>query len=206
MSWRSTVTVAVVVGAVAFTAGRVFSQDAKGPDAPKAPSPEEMQKMMAEMSAPAPEHAGIVAMAGTWDADVSMWMEPGAEAMKSKGVSKVTAINGGHYVMDQYESEFMGTKFTGLGVHGFSKEKKKYVAFWCDSMNTTPMTLWGTADASGKVLTFDGEPMTCPMGGFTPRFVQKNEDADHYTFEMWSKYEGMGDYVKEMEIRYTRRK
>jgi hypothetical protein len=202
MSWRSTVTVAVVVGAVAFTAGRVFSQDSGS----KMPSPEEMQKMMAEMAAPAEEHRKLAALAGTWDCEMTMF-EPGKEPTKTKGVSTSTSVMNGLYVETVHRSEMDGQPFEGRGFDGYSKEKKQYFTFWADSMGTTPMLLWGTADATGKVITYDGDVYDCgPMGQMTPRTKVTREDADHFTFEFWAKMGGAPDYMKMMEGTYTRRK
>ena len=58
MNWRSAVTVAVVVGAMGFAAGRVWSQD----DKPKMPSPEDIEKMMVEMAKPAKRAEEVVGM------------------------------------------------------------------------------------------------------------------------------------------------
>lgn len=204
MRTRSTLTIAVVVGTLGLFAGRGWSGDDK---APKMPSPEEMQKMMAEMAALAPEHKALAERAGTWDAEVSMWMDPSQPPTKSKGSSVVTVINQGHYLTDVFQGEMMGTPYQGFGVHGFSKERKQWFGFWCDSMSSTPEVVWGTADASGKVITFEGSEMDSPMGTFVPRWVVKHEDADHSSFEHWSKYVAMGDqYHKEIEVKYTRRK
>jgi hypothetical protein len=201
MSWRSTVMVAVAVGAVAFTAGRVYSQD----KAPKGPSPEEM-KSMAEMGKLAEQHKAMAADAGTWDAETTMWMSPDAPPMTSRAVSTSRSICAQHFMVDEFKGEFMGMPFEGLGVHGYSKEKGKYFGLWCDSMSSTPEIMWGTADATGKVITFEGAEMDSPMGKFVPRWVVTKVDADHSTFEHWSKYPAMGDdYHKEVQIKYTRR-
>lgn len=174
----------------------------KGGAAPAMPSPE----AMAEMAAPVDQHRQLQAGAGVWDADVTMWMDPSAPPMVSKGVSTRRSINNGLYLTDEFASEMMGMKFTGFGVHGYSKDKKQWFGLWCDSMSTQPEVMWGTADASGKVITFDGSEMTCPMGKFMPRWIVRNIDADHSSFEHWSKLEGAPDYVKEIEVKYTRRK
>jgi hypothetical protein len=204
MKTRGALTIAVVVGALGFFAGRSWSGD---DTAPKMPSPEEMQKMMAEMAALAPEHKALAADAGTWDADVTMWMDPSKPPTTSKGTSVRTVVNQGHYVTDSFSSEMMGRPFQGFGVQGYSKERKQWFGFWCDSMGSAPEIMWGTADAAGKVITFDGPEMTCMMGKFIPRWVVKHDDADHMSFEHWSKYPTMGDqYNKEIEVKYTRRK
>ena len=204
MSWRSAVSMVVVVGAMGFAAGRVYSQDAK--DEPKMPTPEEMEKMMAEMAKPTEEHTKLAAMAGTWDCEMTMY-EPGAEPTKEKGVATATSVLNGLYVSSVAKMQMHGKPFEGIAVDGYSKEKKKYFTFWADQMGSTPMLLWGTADSSGKVFTYDGEVYDCgPMGQMTPRTKVTHEDADHYTFEFWAKMAGAPDYMKFMEGKYTRRK
>jgi hypothetical protein len=189
--------------ATAFAAGTVYSQEAK--DAPKGMSPEDMAKC-AEMGAPAEQHKQLAASAGTWDCEMTMWMDPSQPPMQTKGVATRRSAMNGLYVVSDHKSEMMGMPFEGLGVDGYSKEKSKYFSFWADNMGSTPMMLWGTADASGKTVTYEGEQYACAMGTFTPRIVIKNEDADHFTFEFWAKYEGAPDYAKSMEGKYTRRK
>ena len=204
MGLRSTVTVAVVVGALGFGAGKVFSQD-KG-EAPKMPSPEEMQKMMDEFAAPVEQHKKLAASAGTWDCEMTMF-EPGKEPKKEKGVTTSTSIMNGLYVSSEHKSTMDGKPFEGRAVDGYSKEKKKYFTFWFDTMGSTPMFLWGDADASGKTITYEGDVYDCgPMGQMTPRIKMTHDDADHMTFEFWAKMGGATDYMKMMEGKYTRRK
>lgn len=198
MGWRSTLTAALVVGAVGFTAGRVFSQDAK------MPSKEEMEKMWAEMAAPAEEHKQLAALAGTWDCEMTHF-GPGAEPTKMKGVTTTKSVMNGLYIASEHKSEMMGKPFEGFGLEGYSKEKKQYFTFWADSMGSTPMLLWGKAD--GKTFTYDGDVYDCgAMGKFTPRIKMTHDDADHMTFEFWGKMDGAADYAKFMEGKYARRK
>lgn len=202
MSWRNTMSLAVAAAAVAFAAGRVLSDDT----VPRKMSKEEMQKKMEEAARPAPQHQRFAEEAGTWDADVSMWMEPGAEVKKSKGVATAKAVLNGLWLDEEFRGEFEGKPFEGRTLVGYSKEKQKHFGVWVSSMGTTPEVVWGTADPAGKVITFDGDPVPCPMGTFTPRWIVRQDDPDHMTFEHWSKFEGASDYVKGLEIKYTRRK
>jgi uncharacterized protein DUF1579 len=203
MGWRSTLSVAVAVGAVSFTAGRVFSQDTK----PAAPSKEDMEKMCAEMARPVEQHKAIATGAGDWDCECNCWFEgPEGPATKSKSTFAAKSVLNGLYLMSEHKGEMMGKPYEGVAFTGYSKEKQKYVAVWVDSMSSTPMVLYGTADAAGKVITFEGEKMTMMGMTYTPRWIERHDDADHMTFEMWSKYEGAPDYVKEMEMKSTRKK
>ncbi len=201
MSWSNTVMVAFVVGAVAFVAGRGWSEDA-----PKAMSDEEQMKAMMEMAALADQHKELAKQAGTWDADMTMY-QPGKDPVKTKGVSTSRMILGGHFLVAEDKADWMGMPFEGMGITGYSKEKQKYFSIWMDVMGSTPMITWGTADATGKVITYDGEPYDCgAMGKMTPRLKISNDDADHMTFEMWAKMGNSPDYVKQMDGKYTRRK
>ena len=212
---RSVLTLAVVFGAVALTTGcasapPVEAHPAASPAAPPAaqamPSEEDMKKMMAEMAAPAPEHKQLAKLAGTWDCEMTMY-EPGKAPKVEKGVSTSRSVLNGLYIASDHRSQMDGTPFEGFEFDGYSKEKKKYFTFWADSMGTTPMLLWGTADASGKVITYDGETYDCgPMGQMTPRTKVTHVDADHFTFEFWAKMGDAPDFMKFMEGHYTRRK
>lgn len=202
MRLSSALAMAVVVGGMAFGLGRAWSED----DKPKMPSEDEMKKMMAETAAPTEEHKKLAALAGTWDCEMTMF-EPGKEPKKSKGVSVSTSVLHGLYVSTTHKSDMDGQPFEGFGFDGYSKEKKKYFTFWADSMGTTPMLLWGTADATGKTITYDGDAYDLgAMGQMTPRTVVKHDDADHFTFEFWAKMGGAPDFMKMMEGKYTRRK
>src|SRR5262245_8399739 len=204
MGWRSTVTVAVAVAAVSFTAGRVFSQDAKQGDKPM--SPEDMQKMMDEMAKPVKQNEQIAATAGAWESDVSMWMQPGAEPTKSKGSMTAKSVCNGLWLLGEHHGEMMGKPFDGLEIFGYDKERKQYFGVWVCSMGTTPEVVWGTSDDDGKTITLTGSETTCCGMTYTPKWVIKNVDADHSTFEHWSKMAGTADFVREMEIKSTRRK
>src|SRR5262245_56720671 len=122
MNWRSATAMAVVVGAMGFAAGSVYSQDKK----PAQPSESDMQKMMAEMAKPAKQHEQIAASAGEWESDVQMWMQPGAEPTKSKGSVSAKSICNGLWMVGRHGGEMMGKPFEGYELFGYDKDKKKY--------------------------------------------------------------------------------
>jgi hypothetical protein len=203
MNWRSVVSLMVAASAVSFTAGRVFSQDT----GPAGPSPEEKQKLCEEMAKPVDQHKKLAQAAGDWESETTTWMQgPEGAPTKSKASYSAKSVLNGLWLMSQHKGEMNGKPFEGIAFTGYSKERQKHVVVWFDSMSSTPMVLWGTADPSGKVITFEGEPMTMMGQTFTPRWIERYDDADRATFEMWSKYEGAGDYIKEMEMKSTRRK
>jgi hypothetical protein len=100
----------------------------------------------------------------------------------------------------------MGQPFTGMGYTGYDLYKKHYVATWMDSMGTAIMNTTGSADASGKKLTFTGS-MDDPMSGKKMNVKEQVTivDDDHQTFEMWMP-DHAGKMFKTLEIQYTRKK
>ena|SRR5215471_6355828 len=202
MNWKSAATLAVTVGAMGFAAGSVYSQDKK----PAGPSDDEMQKMMAEMAKPAKQHEQIAASAGEWESDVQMWMAPGAEATKSKGTISAKSVCNGLWTLGHHTGDMMGKPFDGYEMFGYVKDKKQYFGVFVMSMGTTPEVVWGTSDDDGKTITLVGGECTCMGMTYTPKWIIKNVDADHSTFEHWSKSAMTNnEFVKEMEIHSTRK-
>jgi hypothetical protein len=165
-----------------------------------------MMEMMAKYSTPGEEHKKLEQFVGMWDTTNKMWMDPNAPAQESKGVAENKMALGGRFLEQHYEGTFMNQPFTGMGYTGYDLYKKQYVGTWMDSMGTTIMTTTGTADASGKTMTFTGT-MDDYMTGKKANFkeVVTVVDNDHHTFEMW--WPGPdGKMFKTMEIQYARKK
>jgi Protein of unknown function (DUF1579) len=165
-----------------------------------------MMEMMAKYSTPGAEHKRLESLVGTWDTTTKMWMEPNAPPQESKGVAENKMALGGRFLEQNYEGTMMNQPFTGKGYTGYDLYKKQYVATWMDSMGTTIMNTTGTADASGKTMTFTGT-MDDYMTGKKANLkeVVTVVDDDHHTFEMW--WPGPdGKMFKTLEIQYTRKK
>jgi hypothetical protein len=156
---------------------------------------------------PTKEHEEMAEDVGTWDADVSMWMSPDGEPMKSKAV-ETNEMMGKLWLISKFEGDFGGEKFEGASATSYDPIKKKYVGSWVDTMSPFKMDLEGTYDEDSKTLTLMGEGtdhMTgkpCKM-----KMVTKYASKDKKTFTMYSEGEG-GDkkWQKTMVIEYTRRK
>jgi hypothetical protein len=194
---------------VLLLAGLSAAQETKPADKPAAPpamSAEEkaMQEAWQKFATPGEAHNKLQDMVGTWDAEVTMWMGPQPE--KSKGVSEHRLVLGGRFIEQRFKSEMMGQPFEGLGYMGYDNFKKKYVNTWMDNMSTAVMVSEGTFDASGKVMT-----STATMDDFMTgkkanvRMVSTTVSPDEELFEMFGP-DPTGKEVKQMEIRYRRRK
>ena len=197
---RSRILAATLVAA--FTATLSFADDPK----PQAgPGQAEMEAMM-KAATPGDAHKKLGAMAGTFNAEVKMWMQPGAPPAGGAGVAENNWALDGRFLEQHFTGNFMGMPFTGMGFTGYDNIKKKYVGTWMDTMTTSMMISTGTANADGKSYTFTStmdDPMT---GKSSPvKEIVTVVDNDHHTLEMWGAGPD-GKMFKTMEIAYTRKK
>jgi hypothetical protein len=198
---RSRILAATVL--VAVTATLAFADDPKPKSA--AQQQAEMDAMM-KAATPGDAHKKLTPMAGSWTADVKMWMAPGAPPAAGGGTAENTWALDGRWLEQRFTGNFMGMPFTGVGYTGYDNIKKKYVGTWMDTMTTSMMISDGKADADGKSITFSST-MDDPMTGKTSPVKEKVTvvDADHHTLEMWGAGPD-GKMFKMMEIAYTRKK
>ena len=203
MSVRQPTSVLCAVLALALSA---TAQEKPAQGAPPAMSAEEKAAMeaMQRMAIPGPAHKAIADMAGTWDAEVTMYFGPAPT--KSKGVSENRLVLGGRWVEQRFKSEMMGQPFEGLGYTGYDNFKKKYIGTWMDNMITAVMVSEGTFDAAGKVMTSTSTMDDVTTGRTTVvRMTSSIVDADTHRFEMFGPGPD-GKEMKQMEIVYRRRK
>ena len=165
-----------------------------------------MMEAWAKFATPSEGHKSFETLVGTWDTKVKMWMQPDAPPQESQGTSENRMTLGGRFLEQRYEGTFMGGAFSGIGYTGYDNFKKKYVGTWMDTAGTSMSNSTGTADGSGKMMTFTGT-MDDVQSGKTQPFTQKLAivDNDHHTFEMWGP-DPAGKQYKVMEIHYTRKK
>jgi len=189
-----------------LVAGAAAAQDAKPADKPMSAEQKAMMEAWAKFATPGEGHKALAGMVGTWDAEVTSWMEPGQPPTKSKGTSENRMVLGGRWVESKFTSEMMGQPFEGLGYTGYDNYKKKYVGTWQDNMSTAVMLSEGTFDAAGKVMT-QTSTMDDVMTGKKAAIKMTTTivSPDHHVFEMWGP-DPSGKIVKQMQIDYRRRK
>ena len=195
--WIAVVAVALFVAANAFAA-----------DAPKGGAADQqamMEKMM-KAATPGPQHEMLKKMAGEWNAKVTSQMDPSQPPQVENSTSTLTMLMDGRYCQEVVSGQMMGRPFSGMGLTGYDNVLGKYVSTWIDNMGTGIMTSTGTADASGKVLTWVGT-MSDPMTGKVSksRMVTTIVDDDHHAFEMYGTPPGAKKEMKMMTIEYSRK-
>jgi hypothetical protein len=170
------------------------------------PSQEEMMKAWMAAATPGEAHKKLEPVIGSFTVKTKMWMDPSKPPEETGGTSENKWVLGGRFVEQHVDGTAMGQPFSGIGYTGYDNYKKKYVGSWVDSMGTMIMTSAGTADASGKQITFwstmDDVVMKKTMKVKSQVTIV---DADHHTYEMWGPAPD-GKMFKTLEVQYTRKK
>lgn len=182
-----------MVGALlgAFALGRAGAQEGTG-DA----------KAMEALAKPGPQHADLMKTAGNWTVEQKCWMAGVETTSKAKAI--FTPLLGGRFLRQEYEGEFTGQPFHGIGLTGFNNATRKYEDVWICSAGTGVTSMTGTETETGKAWAFAG---TCAGPGGKEskmRSVMKKISDDKMFMEMFCD-DGTGE-KRCMELTYTRSK
>lgn len=190
---------------IALAGGVALADEDKKKRGGKEVDPQAEMAKYEKAAEPAPEHKQLQKMVGKWNLSMKSWMDPKQPPMESTGTAETKSLLGDRYVQTTVTANMMGKPFSGLGINGYDKTKKKFVGTWIDSMSTGIMHAEGKADAAGKVLSSQMVG-TDPITGKESRMkiVQKWESDDKIVEEFFEKKGGKE--MKTMEITYTRAK
>jgi hypothetical protein len=174
--------------------------------APPAMDAKAVEAMMAKAATPGPQHERLKQLVGEWNCTVKTTMDPSKPALETKSTATVTSLMDGRYFQEQATGEMMGKPFVGMSITGYDNIMMKYVSTWIDNAGTGIMTSEGSADSTGKVITWTGMSSD-PMSGKKARYrmVTRFIDDNKHTFEMFS-IGPNGKRSKVMEITYDRKK
>lgn len=180
------------LGVVVFLATSLTGQVARG----QFPAPEVT-----------PEHKLLRKDVGVWDAEMRLFMGgPDAEPMVSKGVERNRML-GDLWLVSNFTADLGGQEFQGHGQFGYDPRKKKFVGTWIENMGAHISTMEGDYDEAAAELTMVMDSIDPQTGAAVPmKTVSKYIGDDKRLFTMYMKSpEGGGEWVKSMEIHYTRR-
>lgn len=163
-------------------------------------------KAWQDFMTPGEHHKKLAKEVGTWEAEVSQWMDPTAPPTKTKATNVVTMAMNGLYQIANFSSSMMGMPMTGQSTVGYDNAKKMYVVFWIDNLGSGIVKMSGNYDATGKILNLKGI-QTDPMTGGDSEIREEIKwiDDDSYTMTMYGA--GMdGKEMKFMEGTFKRKK
>lgn len=154
-------------------------------------------KAWQEFMTPGAMHKWLAKQAGTWEAEVSQWMDPSAPPAKSKATDVVSMAMNGLYQVGDFSSTMMGMPMMGRSTLGYDNAKKLFVLSWIDNLGSGIVYMTGTYDEKTKTLSLKGK-QTDPMSGKDTDIRQENKyiDDDTYTMAMY----GLGMDGKEMKF------
>lgn len=165
-----------------------------------------MMKAWMDFATPGPMHQWMAGHVGTWEGEVSQWMDPAAPPAKSMARSEIKSIMNGLYITDQFSSNMMGQPFSGQAVMGYDNVKKKFLSTWIDNMGSGIIYMEGTYDEASKTLHLSGKQSDPGTGGQSDiRQEQKWLDNDTYVLSMFGTGHD-GKEAKFMEGTFKRKK
>lgn len=164
---------------------------------------DEMMQAWMEAAKPGEHHAHLAPFEGRWAAEISMWMQPGGEAMTSLAETEAHWVLGGRYLEWVHTGNFAGMPFEGRQMDAYNNVEQRYEATWADNFGTPILYYTGHCKDDGKWREMQTE-FVDPMSGQTisQRAVYTWQDDDHWTYQSYMAM-GEGEF-KNMEIRYTR--
>lgn len=194
---------AVIAAGSSFVTLRLAteSQDAEKGKAASV-SPDDMKKYMAAAQ-PGEPHKRLQELVGEWNIDTEMPAEP--MPVKSKGTAEFKSILGGRFVMETARGEMMGMPREDIRMHGYDNVAKKYLTVLLGTMSTGVNLATGTADPTGKVITFTGlmQDAVAPDGRPFTVFI-RHKDKDNFVVEVFNTVEGKE--LRHLTANYTRKK
>lgn len=142
--------------------------------------------------------------AGEWTSVAEINLEPGKPPFKSKGTEKSRMI-GKFWLVSEGQSDVMGMPYSALTTLGFDEKTKKFVGTTIDSFTQHQWRYEGTADATGKILTMEGEgpDPTDSSKKIRVREVYELKTKDHKVFTTYS-LEADGKWQQMVKIDFTR--
>lgn len=175
-----------------FAGNNCFAQD------------EKEMKAWQDFMTPGEMHKMMAADNGVWNTEMTMWMKPGTDPIKSTGTSTNSMILGGRYQQGMFKGDFMGMPMEGISTLGYDNAKKMFVSTWIDNMGSGVMYMEGTYDAKTKAIKFNGK-QTDPMTN-TDMMIKETftfMDSNTQKMEMFNIVDGKE--VKMMEIVFKRK-
>ena len=150
-----------------------------------------------------PEHARLIAMAGSWDVEMTFMFQPGRPAAVTKATSTIRPLFGGLFIEEKIEGTLNGAPFTTLAWTGFNTSTHQYEATRIASTNDSRIAEAGTYDDKTKQFELKAD---YPLAGDTwhQRTVIQQTSANAMIASSYLSFGSVPEW-KAVEIKYTRR-
>ena len=156
-------------------------------------------KAWAEYASPGSSHKMMADETGTWNCDMTFWMEPKGKPEKATSVANIKMILGGRYQEANYSGTMMGQPFEGKSTLAYNNASKEYTTTFIDNMGTGMIIATGKFDEKSKSMELKGDMVNPLNGKKTPyREIYTIVDANTRKMEMFDVKNG--EEFKSMEI------
>jgi Protein of unknown function (DUF1579) len=158
---------------------------------------------LATTSPASPEHERLIAMCGTWDAEMTFLFQPGRPGITTKGTSTIRSLLGGLFIEEKIEGVLNGTPFTTLAWTGFNTSTHQYEATRIASTNDARIAETGSYDEKTGQFELKAD---YPLAGETwhQRTVIHLMSADTMIATGYLSFGKVPEW-KGVEIKYTRK-
>jgi hypothetical protein len=156
-----------------------------------------------QTSSPGPEQARLLAMAGTWQIEMTLWPRPGGPGLSTTGTSTIRPILNGRFIEEKIEGSLGGAAFTTLAWTGFNTWTHHYEATRISTSNTARIAETGDYDATKQQFELSA---AYDMAGDTwhQRTVIRQTAADAMVATSYMSFGQVPEW-KGAEIKYTRK-
>lgn len=163
-------------------------------------NPMQGQGGMGPMGAPE-EMKQVSFLVGTWKVASKYNMGDTANWMEATGTCVCTSVLDGCAIMNNYDSEFMGMKFHGMGTLSYNRETKMWQQSWIDNMAGS-MSLYQGDFKDGKMIC-SGEDM---MQGqkYLTRITMSEITPTSYNWLLEMSMDGGKTFMPGMKATYTK--
>lgn len=167
-------------------------------------TPDNANEAWGQHNNPGANHGKLATgMSGLWSTTTTFRSGPNAESQTATGNARIAPTLDGRFVMQEFNSEFFGKTFKGMGFFGFNNASKQFESFWVDSATTGMLFCTGTQGADGSI-TWTGS-YTDPVSGQnkTAKSVSRFNGRDAWSFEMYDTTSDGQEFVS-LSVAYTR--
>ena len=173
---------------------------------PAMPTQAAMDSLWKAFKTPGEMHKWLEKTNGSWEAELSVWMDPSAPPEKSKATMVQSSILGGRYVVGKFSGIIFKLPTEGQSTMSYDNGKKMFVSTWIDNQSTGIVYMSGNYDEQTKTLNLSGYQTDFMTGKDTNiREELTLIDDDSYTMTMFGP--GMdGKEMKMMQGTYKRKK
>src|SRR6185436_18356165 len=125
-------------------------------------------KAYQDFMTPGAMHKWMAKFNGTWEADITGYMDP-TKPEKSKATNVNSTIMNGLYQVGDYTGNMMGMHFQGHSIMGYDNAKKMFVNTWIDNMGSGMILMTGKDSEIREVMQItDDNNYTLKMYGTGP--------------------------------------